>query len=326
VWVALMVVALFGMGALVVDAGALYVERRQLQNGADAGALAVAADCARGDCLDEWATADTYADRNARDNAAAIDLVCGSGPGLAPCSPPPPGTTGASGYVRVVTSTDNPSNGGNRTQVRFLMAPVLNAANVGGTVRASAVAAWGAPGAATTIPLIFSICEFRELGGSTNPPVFPSGRNYIYFHGTVEAGTCPAGPSGADLAGGFGWLSSTNCLATIVAGQWVNDKPGNSIPNGCDPTLWRNAEVLIPMFDQTNGLNGNNGSYRVVGFAGFRVLGYRFPSAPWPNGFQCPGQPGNNGTCLYGEFTRVTTTADGFGGADFGVRVIRMIG
>ena len=48
VWVALMLTVLIGVGALVIDAGALYTEKRQLQNGADAAALAVAADCANG--------------------------------------------------------------------------------------------------------------------------------------------------------------------------------------------------------------------------------------------------------------------------------------
>ena len=38
---------LFGMGALVIDAGALYQERRELQTGADAGALALAQFCAK---------------------------------------------------------------------------------------------------------------------------------------------------------------------------------------------------------------------------------------------------------------------------------------
>ena len=65
-----------------IDVGALYAERRQLQNGADAAALAVAEDCAEGDCLDEMATAKTYADSNAKDDAANVDEVCGSGPGL----------------------------------------------------------------------------------------------------------------------------------------------------------------------------------------------------------------------------------------------------
>ena len=45
-----MLVVLIGVGALVIDSGALYAERRQLQNGADAAALAVAQDCADGHC------------------------------------------------------------------------------------------------------------------------------------------------------------------------------------------------------------------------------------------------------------------------------------
>jgi len=48
--VAIVMVVLLGMATLVVDVGRLYVERRQLQNGADAAALAVAVDCAHGSC------------------------------------------------------------------------------------------------------------------------------------------------------------------------------------------------------------------------------------------------------------------------------------
>ena len=86
--VALMMVVLLGMGALVIDVGQLYAERRELQNGADAAALAVAQDCAGGDCRDETTTAGTYADDNAHDGKAAVDEVCGSGPGLTPCATP----------------------------------------------------------------------------------------------------------------------------------------------------------------------------------------------------------------------------------------------
>jgi Flp pilus assembly protein TadG len=92
--VAIMIVVLLGMGAIVVDFGQLYVERRELQNGADAAALAVAQDCAGGDCRDETATARTYANDNARDGKAGIGDVCGSGPASAraprprPASPP----------------------------------------------------------------------------------------------------------------------------------------------------------------------------------------------------------------------------------------------
>ena len=50
VLVALLLAVLIGVGALVIDAGTFFAEKRELQNGADAAALAVAADCANGAC------------------------------------------------------------------------------------------------------------------------------------------------------------------------------------------------------------------------------------------------------------------------------------
>src|SRR6187401_1591057 len=98
VWVALMMVVLLGAGAIVIDIGALYAEKRQLQNGADAAALAVAQDCANGSCSGYAARADTYADLNANDGAANVALVCGVGPGLPACAQPAPaGASGATG-------------------------------------------------------------------------------------------------------------------------------------------------------------------------------------------------------------------------------------
>ena len=49
--VAISLTALIGMAAFAIDVGALYGERRQLQSGADAGALAVAEDCALGEAM-----------------------------------------------------------------------------------------------------------------------------------------------------------------------------------------------------------------------------------------------------------------------------------
>jgi hypothetical protein len=327
VWAAVSLVMLLGMGALVIDVGALYQEQREVQNGADAAALAVAKDCALDDCLDEYGTADHYADENAKDDASNVPLVCGEGPSLAACSDPPPETEGASGWVRVDTSTHNPDNDANDTQIDLVLAPVLDAANVGETITASAVAAWAPLGSVTTIPLTFSTCEFTAFGGSLDPPGFPSGRDYIYFHNTTEAGTCPQGPSGTDLPGGFGWLDENDCASQITANRWVDDKPGNSVPPGCDPREWRNAEVVIPLFDHTRGLSGTSGEYHVAGFVGFRILGYRFDRFNRWNIFRCPGTFSRRAACIYGEFTRITATDGEFGGGDdFGARIVKMIG
>ena len=73
---------LIGMAALSIDVGSLYAERRQLQNGADSAALAVAQDAARscstGSCV-PTTRAQTYANSNAKDGASSVLEVCGAG-------------------------------------------------------------------------------------------------------------------------------------------------------------------------------------------------------------------------------------------------------
>jgi len=46
IFTAIVVIVLFGFMGLAVDVGAMYDERRQLANGADAAVLAIAEDCA----------------------------------------------------------------------------------------------------------------------------------------------------------------------------------------------------------------------------------------------------------------------------------------
>lgn len=325
VWVAVMITVLIGVGALVVDAGALYTERRQLQNGADAGALALAQDLAEGNSVgDGYPMADVYADANANDDASNVDEVCGSGPGIAVCSTPPVGADSVTGYVQVTTSTANSSGG---DQVSLLFAPLLDAAKVGRTVEATAVAAWGPIGGAVTIPVTFSVCEFEALGGSLASGTFPSQRDYIYLHddGPDYRDDClPSTGSGLRVPGGFGWLDSVDCETSAVVGGWVTSDTGNNVP--CDPSLWKNQELLIPIYDETQG-SGNNAKYHVAGFAGFRLLGYKLGNKYEWNVTKCPDTTGNSGRCLYGEFTKVIVTGEiGSGGTDFGSSSISMIG
>jgi Putative Flp pilus-assembly TadE/G-like len=337
VWVGVSLVALLGMGAMVIDVGALYAERRDLQNGADAAALAVAKDCAEGDCDgtgaygdDEYDTAEHYADENANDGRSDVPLVCGDhgdGAGLAPCPEPPDDIPEeASGWVLVDTSTRTEAG----DEIEFVLAPVLDAADVGKTVTARAVAAWGPVGSGTTIPLIFSTCEFGFAGGSLDPPEFPDDETTIHFHDNQSnqesTDDCAGSSSGGDFPGGFGWLAEDgDCEMDIdiqADGGWVADKPGNAVPNGCDPETWQDAEVLLPLFDETNELSGSNGRYHLAGFVGFRITGYRFSGASWNP--PCTG----NDRCIRGFFTRIVSADGGIGsgGGDYGARAIRMIG
>lgn len=342
--VAFALVALLGFGAVVVDVGALYQERRELQNGADAAALAVAKDCAGVGCGAHTATADEYADLNADDAETDVAEVCGLAVGLTPCLDPPSGLPDVVSYVRVRTSTRNAETGGD--EVRFGLARVLGFE--GRTVRALATVAWGPPSPAgmTSPPLIFSMCEFHEaVGGAAGVaqlPYYPDEDpttgplHTIFFHGTAQEGSCPAGPSGSDLPGGFGWLESEGCVSqpyTVTNSDgteetWVGDKTGVPVPSDCDPDSWHDGDdpivMTIPFFDETNGLNGTNGEYRIAGFASIYVTGFKFPGGKWPSNFSCPGK-GNSSNCVRGHFVRAAVNGTEFGTVDLGTVMVKVI-
>jgi Flp pilus assembly protein TadG len=332
VWVAMMLVALVGMGALVIDIGALYVERRELQNGADAAALAVAQDCAEGDCGSGGGAvqAQKYADLNANDGVSAVDpsTPCGVGPGLAACGTgAPSGAAGASGWVRVDTSTMD-LDGGN--EVSFLLAPVISSLT-GKTVTASAVAAWGPMGGGAVVPLVFSLCEWEAMGGDLDAGTFPTDTQAITFHGTNASSVdCPIGPSGLDLPGGFGRVIAPDCEADLTAGEWADVDTGANLAADCDVQSWQNAEVVIAIFDATNGKTGANGAYHIAGFVGFKVVGYRIVASRGGGGVQkfgscTPDKPSDQYLC--GQFKRVSKNGGDFGtGPDFGARIIKMVG
>ena len=70
--ISICMVVLMLFAAWVIDGSALYQERRELQNGADAAALAIARDCVEGACGDVYGTADTFVDANAGDGDSRI--------------------------------------------------------------------------------------------------------------------------------------------------------------------------------------------------------------------------------------------------------------
>src|SRR5437660_1798438 len=77
------------MSALTIDVGALFTQRRELQNGADAGALAVAKSCVTGSCVTTKAS--TYSTANDHDGTSQLDAsagasVCGTFAGLPSCT------------------------------------------------------------------------------------------------------------------------------------------------------------------------------------------------------------------------------------------------
>jgi predicted HD phosphohydrolase len=112
---------LLGVAALVVDVGNLYAERGQLQSGADASAMAVAAECETGTC-DNFQDPDLqtmlmpvakkYANANAKDGHTKVTWICGrwgnlrscpaQASGLAACIGTPP----AEDYIEIRVQTE----------------------------------------------------------------------------------------------------------------------------------------------------------------------------------------------------------------------------
>ncbi len=300
---AVLLVAMFGFAAISIDVGALYEERRQLQNGADAAALAAAWDCAEGivPCaitgLELNDTVDIYAEENARDDEAAADIV---------------ELNLTDQFITVETSTVSNGNG-------FLhnwFAGILGYET--STVRARATAAWGQAGGATTLPLTFSYCEWSRMVGE--PPVFPSGTEIIDFHTATDTSDDCVGPAGQDTPGGFGWLDPVgdeSCSADVTSDQEVDGDTGNPTPtaisDACDEEFWEELigeTVLIPIFSEITG-TGSNATYYIEGFAAFVVEGYSltgggYSSTPPP---KC-SSPGSSGSCLKGHFVEYVSYAD----------------
>lgn len=318
--VVLVIVVMIGMAAMVVDVGALWSERRQLQNGADAGSLAVAQLCAAGNCSGYLTEAQKYADDNANDGASNVQEVCGStADGLPACTDPPATTPSGEGWVMVATQTGNDTGSG---IVPSFLAQALVGGYDGETVHAASIAHWGAPtGITGGLPLTFSLCEW--LAATSNGTVYAkqsdldagnwpadgtgSLERTIYLQNTSAAGFCNAGPAGTDLPGGFGWLQpdSNSCEATTTTG-WFDDDTGVSVPNGCKDDLAGlvGQPIALPVFDNTNGLNGTNGEYELAGYAAFFLTGYHFPGVT-QNSLVTKSAPcSGSQKCISGFFTQ----------------------
>ena len=347
--------ASFGLLAISVDVGAAYSESRQLQNGAEAAALAAARDCANATtpCTSSAEATSTaiqgLANDNANDGAAAIDEVCGSGGALTPCAAAAAapahwdcGPAPASGnYAQVRTSTRMP-DGSTLLPSWFLHLLPGAGSYVGSTVRSCARAAWGPAGGlnAATMPFTISLCEWTTLtsGGQSvaPPPPYPPWptERALYLHTSTQAGSCNQGPSGADLAGGFGWLQTdSTCTFTQVVDGWYADDTGRPPPTSCadEMTALRGHVINIPLYDDLAG-TGSNGTYRLAGFAPFYLTGYyalasdNLPSLV--NGVaKCPSGSSSD-TCIKGFFTSdVTPVAGTIGtGPDYGTVVVQLTG
>jgi hypothetical protein len=340
---------LLGIGALVIDVGQLYQERAELQNGADAGALATAKTCAIGSCLP--GTAAGYANSNAKDGVSTVDLVCGrdSGGVLPGCSASSGSIidcpTPASGnYVDVHTSTRT-TGGSTLLPPRFARTLAGNSAYTGSTVRACARAAWGAPKSATTVAMTISQCEWWVATGGTpngpaaNPvyapkPPYPpnpakSFDQVLKLHGTATS-TCPGGPAGSDGPGMFGWVDDSGNCSAFISGNTYTADTGVSAGKSCQDALAKaqasKTPIFVPVYSSVSG-TGTNGTYTLAGFAAFVVTGYHLPSFTATDWLDSTKDCKGNDKCVNGFFTQALMPSIGtIGGPNLGATIIQLAG
>jgi Flp pilus assembly protein TadG len=250
--VALMMVPLLGCAAIAVDVAAVRAEQQQLQNAADAAALAVAADCAEAACGNTVSTATT--------------LVQANGPG-------PGGTLGAptvsvDGTGVTVTA---------RATQRHWFAPVLGIGS--SAVSRSSRAQWAGAKTATVLPFAVSLCEYRRQ--VTAQPLTSLTRSVVTLPSTACTPlTGPVAPAGA-------WVttSASSCmLATAIGATLTQYRTSPSATTSNVPPSCRDAladldgtTVLLPVFDVT-GTAAGVPTYTVHGFAAFRVDGFTSPT------------------------------------------------
>lgn len=320
VLVAVMMLVLIGAGALAVDVGQIYGERAQLQNAADAGAMAAAMQChtTPADCATRaqaWAQEMTAA--NSNDGATTVDSVDLSVPN----------------QVTVATSTRSGSNG----FLTKMFASALNAPPA--TVGARATAAIEPIGGATAFPLAISDCQYDLSGGDVTGDI----QLIKYKPGS---GTCTS-TSGHVIPGGFGWLDQTGgtCLAATDANDTVPTDTGANFPATCTATVttWKNTilaggtvESTFPVYDNAGG-TGHGGWFHIRGYATFRIIGWAFSGGGSPEVFRNTmpwvGDPANacTGSCrgIIGQFVKFesidSTDGNGGTGPDLGSVKIRLI-
>lgn len=310
--VAILLVTLLGFVAIAVDVGVIYSERAQLQNGADASAIALAQKCAR-DATDPMCSttstlATSLANQNALDGMSKVHTI---------------ELDKTTRKVSVTTSAKEV--GGTDNSVSLFFADVLGVPTKEVGARASAI--WGSPKAGrTAFPLAFSICQVKDnIGGSLQ---------LLQEHGKNANADCNYGPSGAAVQGGFGWLvqDAGKCGGTIdLALSEGGSDPGNNAPGNCatelnrwasDITAGRDVIVLLPVFNKVTG-TGNGAVYGLISFAAFKVTGWKFSGeSSLPYTFQNRASTTTGvttatecrGECrgVIGKFVKYVSLADGY--------------
>lgn len=313
---ALAIIPLLACAALAGDTGLLYWEKAQLQNGADAGALAVAYDCAKHPDVCAGRAADvatSIAGENANDgsSAAAIPAIT---------------VNASSGSVTVDASSPE----GDGVEHPFASALLPQEATI---LQARATAEWGTPVRGTTLALTIAECEFDDLPPQEADEPNPT-RTWFLINNGGSGEPCANGSPG-----GFGWLDGSGCSATISIDSTVGGEVGvqpNVNKNGCSSNVIEQKlceTVLVPLYSSSGG-SGSNATFTISRFAALKLTGVKTSGAHsdrYCGGVPLAPPPPNAGNSkgIQGYFVKYVELGEDFElgeGPDGGLIIVRLAG
>ena len=291
---------LLGFLSLVVDVGRIYVEREELQTGADAAALAIAKACATGNpaCATPESLLDlaqNYANANSSDGVSKVSGVCGRSTGavaLPACGDPAGNLTDCLGgepadgpYVEVRVATELP-DGSLVLPPLFAQTMAGNGGFDGASVGACARATWQTPADTPVIGLAISTCEWAGLTRGGRIGDDPRDEGVIFTQ--PGHGTCP-GPvtPGWHRAGSASWLASDASCEVLLPLNRVLPEAAGGASTACQNRLRTAAlnheTIYLPVYDATRDRFPGE-DYRIVAFAPFVPTGFVLGAATTAGG------------------------------------------
>jgi hypothetical protein len=213
--IAFILIALFAFGALAIDGGRIYAERRRLQSAADAAAMAAANAAANGDmvpavvnaALDQAALNDVVDNDAAVNPAKNVDVIVNNPPATGPYA-------GNADYYQVVVRTTQPAT----------LAAIFNPGT--STIEASAVS---------------HVIQARTIAGdSALQSLVPTGSGIIIGSGTTKTTVTL---TGGDIASNSGVTKNSKSVITVTQGKvfskgtWTNTTSVSPVPLQNQPAV-----------------------------------------------------------------------------------------
>ncbi|MGY1752536.1 TadE/TadG family type IV pilus assembly protein [Blastococcus sp. SYSU D01042] len=265
VMLALLMPILFGLAAIAIDVAGVWSARQQVENGADAAVLAVAMDCAANNCGDIKSTAE---DAFWANNRAAKLTDLGPGEGWVAVNGREVSVTQKKPWV-----------------VNHFFAGALGQGK--GELSVQSYARWApASRGRADAPVGISWCVYKSAitpGGNA----YGSDKGSPGTHATATIpletsfgpGNCP-GPSGT-VPNGTALTTPTTgeCRTTSEWKQSVtaSTKSFAALGSGCDAARLSSlvgGTIVLPVWDSVTGAGTAGASFRVHGYAAFRVTRY----------------------------------------------------